>query len=158
MRTRKPWEEEDGLDKLRKFCAWQERCRSEAWTKLSLLGCPRADMDRLLDRLEDEGFLDEGRFARAYARGKFGLKGWGRIKIREALRGKRIPEALIQEALSLIDEGAYRERAASLLRKKAGATDRDDWEAVQKLRQHLERKGYEAGVIDQAVADWGQED
>ena len=90
MKNAKPWDEEDALEKLRKYCAWQERCRSEAWTKLLQLGCPRAEVQRLLGVLEYEGFLDEARFARAYARGKFSQKGWGRVKIRAALRGKGV--------------------------------------------------------------------
>ncbi len=153
MKMAKPWEEDDGLEKLRKYCAWQERCRSEAWTKLSLLGCPRADMGRLLEQLEYEGFLDEGRYARSYARGHFSQKGWGRVKIREALRGKRVQEDMITEALELIDEVAYGERLAEIARKKLADGDVTDWETQQKLRAYLEGKGYEWDVIDAAIKD-----
>lgn len=155
MKKATAWEEEDGLEKLRKYCAWQERCRSEAWTKLSLLGCPRADMGRLLDQLVDEGFLDEGRYARAYARGHFSQKGWGKIKIREALRGKRVPEDLIAEALELIEPEAYAERLAEIARKKLGAADLGDWETQQKLRAYLEGKGYEWEAIENTLKAMG---
>lgn len=153
----KPWEEEEGLEKLRKYCAWQERCRSEAWTKLSLLGCPRNDIAKHLEQLEYEGFLDEGRFARSYARGHFSQKGWGKIKIRQALRGKRLPEHLITEALDLIDEVAYAQKLEEILRKKLGDSDLSDWETQQKLRAYLEGKGYEWQAIDDAIKDSEQQ-
>lgn len=156
MKTAKPWEEEDALEKLRKYCAWQERCRSEAWTKLLQLGCPRADVQRLLEVLEQEGFLDEGRFARSYARGKFNQKGWGRIKIREALRGKRVAEDCIDEALELIDREAYEQKLLDIAGKKLGTADVSDWETQQKLRAYLEGKGYEWDAIDKAIKSLGQ--
>ncbi|HEX2898438.1 MAG TPA: regulatory protein RecX [Bacteroidia bacterium] len=151
MKTTKPWDEEDALEKLRKYCAWQERCRSEAWTKLLQLGSPRGDLLRLLAVLEQEGFLDEARFARSYARGKFNQKGWGRIKIREGLRSKRVAEDLIDEALELIEAEAYGERLLEIARKRLGAADLGEWETQQKLRGYLEGKGYEWDAIDQAL-------
>jgi regulatory protein len=145
------WDEEDGLEKARKYCAWQERCRSEVWTKLLQIGCPRGDVQRLLGVLETEGFLDEGRYARSYARGKFNLKGWGRIKIREALRGKHIPEEEIRDALELIEEPTYGERLAEIARKKLGSGSLEDWETGQKLRAFLEGKGYEWEAIEKVL-------
>jgi regulatory protein len=153
MKKAKAWEEEEGLEKLRKYCAWQERCRSEAWTKLSLLGCPRADMERLLDQLVYESFLDEGRFARSYARGKFSQKSWGKVKIRAALQGKRVADSLITEALDLIDEVAYAQTAAALVEKRIGGDDIRDWEVLQKLRAYMESKGYEWNAIEMAIED-----
>lgn len=156
MKMAKPWEEEEGLEKLRKYCGWQERCRSEAWSKLSLLGCPRADIGRLLEQLEYEGFLDEGRFARSYARGHFAQKGWGKVKIKEALRGKRLPEEVIDEALELIERDAYAQRLEEIARKKLSDGDIQDWETQQKLRNYLEGKGYEWDLIDIAIKDLQQ--
>jgi regulatory protein len=153
MKNVKPWDEEDSLEKLRKYCAWQERCRSEAWQKLSLLGCPRADVQRLLGILEHEGFLDEGRYARAYARGKFNQKGWGRIKIKEGLRSKRVDEDSIADALELIEPEAYRERLMEIAQKRLASGDLNDWETQQKLRAYLEGKGYEWDAIDAVLKD-----
>jgi regulatory protein len=149
------WDEEEGLEKARKYCAWQERCCSEVWTKLLQIGCPRGDVQRLLGVLEEEGFLNEGRYARAYARGKFNLKGWGRIKIREALRGKHIPEVEISEALELIEEPAYLERLREVAVKKLGNGNLEDWETSQKLRAFLEGKGYEWDAIDRVLKNMG---
>lgn len=151
MKNTKPWEEEEGLEKLRKYCAWQERCQSEAWQKLSQLGCPRSEIQRLLGILEHEGFLDEARYARAYARGKFNQKGWGRMKIREGLRSKRVDESSIEEALELIDPEAYEEKLREIATKRLGTADLTDWETQQKLRAYLEGKGYEWDAIDQAI-------
>lgn len=151
MKNPKPWEEAEALDKLRKYCAWQERCRSEAWTKLLQLGSPRGDVQRLLGVLENEGFLDDGRFARAYARGKFSQNGWGRIKIREALRGKRVSEDQIEDALELIENTDYQERLVGIIRKRLGGKPIEDWESEQKLRAYLEGKGYEWAEIDKAI-------
>lgn len=151
MKNAKPWDEEEALEKLRKYCAWQERCRSEAWQKFTQLGCPRNDVQRLLGILEHEGFLDEARYARAYARGKFNQKGWGRMKIREGLRSKRVDESLIEDALELIEPAAYLERLVEITRKRIGEADMNDWEAQQKLRAYLEGKGYEWEAIAMAL-------
>ena len=149
------WEEEEGLEKARKYCAWQERCRSEVWTKLSQLGCPRADIERLLTQLEYESFLDEGRFARAYTRGHFSQKGWGKVKIREALRGKRIHEDAIADALELIEPDAYLAELGAIAHKKLTG-DITDWETQQKLRAYLEGKGYEWDLIDVTIKEMVQ--
>lgn len=155
MKSKKPWDPDEGLDKVRKYCAWQERCRSEAWSKLLLIGCPRGEVQPLLDQLEQEGFLDEARFARSYARGKFNQKGWGRIKIREALRGKHVPEHSIAEALELIEEDDYMDRLRGIAEKKLAGADLADWETAQKLRAFLEGKGYEYDVIERALKSLG---
>lgn len=156
MKSNQPWDAEEGLEKLRKYCAWQERCRSEAWSKLLLIGCPRGEVQGLLDQLEKEGFLDEARFARSYARGKFNQKGWGRVKIWEALRGKHVPEDCIAEALELIEEDDYLQRVKAVAEKKLGAGDLSDWETAQKLRAFLKGKGYEYDVIDRVLKSLGE--
>ncbi|MFM2376560.1 MAG: hypothetical protein RLZZ165_1657 [Bacteroidota bacterium] len=151
MKRAIPLDEEEVLEKLRKYCAWQERCRAEAEVKLLALGSPGADVPRLLSVLESEGFLDEGRYARAYAREKFSQHGWGRIKIREALREKEVLETQIDAALELIEDDEYGERLMGMIRKRLGSHPLDDWEAEQKLRGYLAGKGYEADEIDKAM-------
>jgi regulatory protein len=153
MKTAKPWEEDEGMEKLRKYCAYQERCRSEAWTKLYQLGCPSERMDHLLAQLEYESFLDEGRYANSFVRGKFNQKGWGRVKIRAALQGKRLPSNLVAQALNLIDPVAYAQMAVQIARKKLGNGDLQDWDTQQKLAAFMEGKGYEWDAISDAIQD-----
>jgi regulatory protein len=148
-----PWIPEKGLDKITKYCVFQDRCQWEVETKLHQLGCPPEDVDGLIDQLIDERYLDERRFAVAFARGKFSMKGWGRIRIQAELRAKRVSEDLIAEALEGLDPEAYASKLEELARKKLGDGDTKDWEAMQKLKLWLGGKGYEWDLIDEVLGE-----
>lgn len=86
--------------KISRYCAYQDRSSAEVRQKLRLLGADDKTSLQLLQRLIDENFVNEERFARAYARGKFRINGWGRLKIRNGLRAKGIDESLIRISLN----------------------------------------------------------
>lgn len=86
--------------KISRYCAYQERSSGEVRQKLRLLGADSQTSQKLLQRLADDNFINEERFARAYVRGKFRINGWGRLKIKNGLRAKGIDENLIRTALS----------------------------------------------------------
>ena len=77
---------EQAYAKIRHFCAFQERSHQEVKMKLSGYGIAWADANLLLSKLIEEGFLNEERFAKSYASGKFNIKHWGRIKIKQGLK------------------------------------------------------------------------
>jgi regulatory protein len=79
---------EQAFQKLKHFCAWQERCHSEVKEKAFSLGLRKAQADELVSRLIEENYLNEERFARQFAGGKFRMKQWGRIKIKSGLKQK----------------------------------------------------------------------
>lgn len=86
--------------KISRYCAYQERSSGEVRQKLRLLGADSQTSQKLLQRLADDNFINEERFARAYVRGKFRINGWGRLKIKNGLRAKGVDENLICAALS----------------------------------------------------------
>ena len=109
------------LNKIFKYCAYQERCRQEVERKLKALGAFASDVEEIMAYLEEEGFLNEERYARAFAGGKFRVKRWGRLKIRQELRKKRIDEDLIDHAIQWeIPETDYLQSLRYLLENREG--------------------------------------
>jgi len=94
------------------------------------------------------GFLNEERFSKAYAIGKFRQKGWGRIKIKQGLKFKRVPDVLIKKALALIDADAYTDMLTDILTKKARTVaEKDAFKRRYKLQQYAMGRGYESDII-----------
>ena len=79
-------------------CARQECCRQDLWQSMQRAGVPSADAEKVLDRLEDEGFVSAERYARAFALDKVRYDKWGRVKIRQDLYLKRIDASYIDAA------------------------------------------------------------
>lgn len=131
------------IEKLEAYCAYQERCTQQVLDKLSKLDVPSARFDDHLHHLRTAGFLDDGRFAKAYASGRFNLKSWGPYRIRQGLKALRIPDHLIQGALSELESTELEERLTRLLERKM-----EQWSHLSKPAQRqrivrsLTQKGY----------------
>lgn len=112
----------------------------------------KADKAALIETLEDEQFIDEKRFAELFASGKFRLKKWGKNKIRQELKRKKVPTQHITAALDLIDSQTYLETLEALLEKKqAILRETDPQKRKEKLVRYLLQKGYEASLVWQLV-------
>ena len=112
-------EKEELYKKISKYCAYQERCRSEVMTKMRQIGADSRQCTEMLIILEQEGFVDDERYARAYVRGKFRINGWGRLKIQNGLRAKLIDSSLIETAIKEeINEEEYIELLKKILSSK----------------------------------------
>lgn len=96
----------EALHRAAALCSSSEHCIADIREKLSRWGIGEPDARTIVERLVQERFIDEGRYAIAFAKDKFRFSGWGRIKIRYALQQKRIGNSGIVNALSLIDEEA----------------------------------------------------
>lgn len=149
------WEKESGLQKISRYCAYQERARSEVRQKLRKLECPEEEIDGVIDEMEADGFLNEERFARAYVRGKFRQLGWGKIKLKIELRKKWVPEALIDLALEEeIGYDPYRATLQKQLEKRiSGLADLRNPMAKQKLIRSMQSRGYEFEVIMEVMGE-----
>ena len=90
---------EQALQKLKHYCAYQERCHSEVKEKLFSLGIWKKDHDEIVATLIEESYLNEERFAIAFASGRFQIKQWGRVKIKYELKQKQVSEYSIKKAL-----------------------------------------------------------
>jgi regulatory protein len=107
MVFKKQLTKEQALQKLKHYCAYQERCHSEVKEKLYSLGVWKKDHDEIIASLIEENYLNEVRFAIAYAGGKLRVKQWGRVKIRYELKQKQVSDYCINKALKQIHEEAY---------------------------------------------------
>src|SRR3954463_14176962 len=109
---------EQALQKLRQYCSYQERSHYEAEQKLWDLGVRKAEHDEIISTLIEEDYLNEERFARAFAGGKFRMKDWGRKKIYYALKENKVSEYNIKKAIKEIDEEDYKATLKDLAEKK----------------------------------------
>lgn len=122
---------EQALQKLKHYCAYQERCHSEVKEKLYNLGVWKKEHDEIISTLIEENYLNEERFAIAYAGGKWRVKQWGRVKIKYELKQKQVSEYCIKKALQQISQEEY----LAVLKKLA-----DEKYASLKAEQYLVRK------------------
>ena len=106
------------LQKIRHFCSYQERCIREVEEKLKEWAVQQVKIPPLINQLQKEGFLNEERFVKSFAGGKFRLFKWGRHKIEYELRKRGVPELMIQEGLFEIDEEEYRETLKEIIIRK----------------------------------------
>jgi regulatory protein len=104
--------------KALRYCAYQERSHEEVKSKLFELGLQSSEVDELLVYLIAEGFLNEERFAKIFAGGKFRIKKWGRIKITNALKSKGLSKNCIRIGLAEIEEADYHQTLEELLKSK----------------------------------------
>src|SRR5258706_5535088 len=109
---------QEALAKILRYCAYQERSHQEVKRKLFEYGLRSSQVDELLARLITEGFLNEERFAKAFAGGKFRMKKWGRNKIAHELESHAVTRRCIQKGLDEIDEQEYVRALRSLIEKK----------------------------------------
>ena len=139
--------------KIEAYCAYQERCSFELEKKLYDWGIDREDQGRLLSDLISNNFLNEERFALAFVSGKVNIKRWGKIKIRQHLKQKRISDYSIKKGLESICEEVYIKNAADLAEKKFSSLSRERESYAKKVKVYrfLSSKGYETDVIRETV-------
>ena len=135
----------EALQKLKKYCAYQERSHSEVRTKLISLEVYGDTLEEVILELVQEDYLNEERFARAYARGKHRIKKWGRGKIKQGLKLKRVSDYCIKKAMTEIDSDQYVLNLQEILTKYYTLRkDKYDSYTMQiKLVNHAVSKGYE---------------
>lgn len=137
------------LSKLMKFCAYQERCNAEVREKLASLGFYGDEAGEIIIELNRQGFLDEERFAKAFARGKFRIKHWGRIKISLELKQRQISDYCLNKGLEEIDEEEYLQALNKLAHQYLDKikSERSVWTRRKKTSSYLIGKGYEPDLV-----------
>jgi regulatory protein len=109
---------EQAIQRIRHYCAYQERAQQEVRDKLYELGMTMDEVEEIMSDLIAENFLNEERFAIQFAGGHFRIKGWGKVKIQHALQQKRVSNYNIKIGLKAIDEDAYLKTLEQLATKK----------------------------------------
>ncbi|MCB2218847.1 MAG: RecX family transcriptional regulator [Bacteroidetes bacterium] len=107
------------LSKMKHYCAYQERSIHEVKVRLKTFHLQEEVYDAVINQLINEGFLNEERFAKTFASGKFRINKWGRNKIYQALQQKKVPELFILEGLNEIDDMEYKQTLLELIQKKS---------------------------------------
>ncbi|QKJ30485.1 RecX family transcriptional regulator [Mucilaginibacter mali] len=153
-KTRKITDETAALAKAEAFCAYQERAQQEVRDKLYEWGLWPDAVEHIIIKLIGSNFLNEERFAYAYTSGKFNQKGWGKNKIKQGLKFKKVSDVLIRKALSRIDADDYITSLEKLLQKKAAQlNEKDEYKRHYKLKQYAMSRGYENDLICDVLKD-----
>jgi regulatory protein len=141
-------DKKEALAKAESFCVYRERSQKEVRTKLLEWGMRGDELEVIISELILNNFLNEERFAKAYVSGKFNIKKWGRLKIKQGLKLKGVPDKLLQKALSGIDDDEYISVLRQLAeKKKLSLTEKDRTKQKIKLIAYLQSKGFETNLI-----------
>lgn len=144
----RPLSQSEIYQKLMRYCAYQDRCSADIAQKIRLWGLEQEVLKDALEFLKEEGFIDDLRFAKSFVRGKFRSNKWGKAKIKEGLYAKKIPKALIDEALIELEAEDYQGQLREVLLKKDRLLKEDDpYKRTQKMALYAQSKGYELNLI-----------
>ena len=142
----------EALEQARRYCARQERAHQEVRDKLYSWGLYRDAVEEALGTLIGEGFLNEQRFAEAYALGKFRKTGWGRRKIRQGLELKRVSGPCVRLGLAAIEEDEYLQGLRELADRRLNAERRGDaFERRERTVRYLIGRGFEPDLVREVV-------
>ncbi len=143
------------LANARNYCSYQERSHNEVKEKLFGFGLTTNEVENIVAELISDDFLNEERFARAFARGKFNLKGWGKVKIRYELKQRRVSDYCIRKGLTEIDDEEYEKKIKKLFEEKLRQLKREKNAFIRKrkLMDHLLQKGYERDLIQNLLKE-----
>ncbi|MDB5141773.1 MAG: regulatory protein RecX [Mucilaginibacter sp.] len=141
-------DEKVALTKAEHYCAYQERSQQEVRDKLYEWGLYPNMVENVIVQLIAGNFLNEERFANAYARGKFNQKGWGKNKIKQGLKFKKVSDPLIKKALQSINGDDYLRMLHKVIEKKATLlSEKEPYKRRYKLHQYALSRGYEGDLI-----------
>lgn len=147
---------EKALDKMRRLCSRREYCVSDIRTKLMKeLEGDAQKVETALNKLKEEKYVDDLRYATAYARDKAAISGWGATKIRYVLSAKGVSKEVISEALSEVDETKASSRLEKLLENKYKSLKEDPQWKIKLLRFALGR-GYSYDEVNDQIRRFAQ--
>ncbi len=143
---------EQAWQKIKHYCAYQERSHSEVKNKLYGFGLYKSEVEELLSKTIEEDYLNEERFAEQFAGGKFRMKHWGKVKIVYELRQKGVSSYNINRALKAIPDADYSHTLQKLAEEKwKGLQGEHHMTRHSKTMSYLLQKGYESPLIQQAI-------
>jgi len=154
MKVSKNLTQQEAFAKIQRYCAYQERSHKEVKNKLFDYGLHSDNVDELLARLITEGFLNEERFAKAFAGGKFRMKKWGRLKIEHELEHRGLTKNCIVRGINEIDASDYTKILKALVEKRVKQTSEGNLFAKRnKVARFVISKGYEPELVWELVKE-----
>lgn len=106
------------LSRAQRYCATAERCTYEVSMLLGRLGATTEQTDAIIDKLQQQSYINDARYCQAFVHDKVAFQAWGRMKIIMGLRAKHLPDELIDNAIAAIDEQAYNANIRKLILSK----------------------------------------
>ncbi len=148
MRSQTSYTLKEATKKLEGYCAYQERCHKDVVTKLKEIRMIPEAIDQIVVHLIQENYLNEERFSKSFARGKFRIKKWGRNRIVNELKFRAISKYNIKTALNEIDENEYLETLNVLAKKRLDAIKETNLQKrKRKLADYLLYRGWESHLV-----------
>jgi len=142
------------IKKMEGFCAYQERCKQDVKNKLISMNISLHHIESIIQHLLENDFLNEERFAKAFCRGKFRIKKWGRQRIIRELKGKYITSHNINSALQEIDEIEYHKTFNVLAKKRfLEIKETNTFKKRKKLTDYLLYRGWESDAVYKKVLE-----
>lgn len=152
LQKKKPITEQEALQKLSALCARAEHSSGEMLEKMRRWQLSEDTRERVLDRLIDEKFVDDERFARLFVREKIRFDRWGRRKIEQALYQKGVASDISRRVLDEVDDKAYVAELKKLIAaKRRSVTAESDYELRAKLTKYALGRGFGYNVIRQCI-------
>ncbi|MCM4150612.1 RecX family transcriptional regulator [Arenibacter sp. N53] len=143
---------DEATKKLEGYCAYQDRCHKEVISKLRTMHMIPEAIDVIVGHLIKENFLNEERFARSFARGKFNIKKWGKNRIENELKFREISKYNIRLAMEEIEPTKYLKTFNSIAKKRlAEIREKDLQKRRKKLADYLLYRGWESGMVYEKV-------
>ncbi|SKC76148.1 regulatory protein RecX [Ohtaekwangia koreensis] len=138
----------EAKQKIYRYCAYQERSHKEVRDKLYEYGLYKSDVEDILSTLITDGFLNEERFAKAFAGGKFRMQHWGRLKIVNELEGKGLTKNCIKIGMKEIEDDAYIQTLREILQKKSRQLEeKNPFIKRDKVARYAIQKGFEPELV-----------
>ena len=146
---------EKAFAKAKYYCAYQERSHAEVKKKLYGFGLYKNEVELLMSQLIEENYLNEERFAMAFAGGKFRIKQWGKIKIKFELKQRQVSDYSIKKALAAISDDDYEKTLQKLAEEKLATlkSEKNIFTKKSKLQNYLVGKGYEFNLVAGVLKD-----
>jgi regulatory protein len=138
----------EALARIYRYCAYQERSHNEVKNRLFTYGLHTDEVDQILTKLITDGFVNEERFAKAFAGGKFRMKKWGRMKIENELNALGLSKNCIKRGMREIEDSDYESTLRQVLEKKEAALDESNlFVKRDKLAKYAIGRGYEPDLV-----------
>jgi len=143
------------IKKLEKYCSYQDRCHFDVRMKLLSLKVYGDDLEEIMAHLVTENYLNEERYARSYARGKFRMKRWGKNKIKQNLQMKQISAYCIAKAMEeIVDEEYYKSLKEIMLKSIQKNHHLNELIKKDKAIKYAASRGYEAQLIFEVIKEF----
>lgn len=142
------------LARARQLCATREYCVSDIRSKMASWGTDEHEAEKMIAILKKEKFIDEARYAGAFARDRFRYQKCGKVKIAAAMKLKHIPSDIIAEGMATIDESEYRDALREILAvHRKNIKSKNQYDLRGKLMRHALAKGYESHLVYEMIGD-----